>query len=141
MKLVFKVAEKHSEITRVPPAPPKVNKNHVNRNDNHVKNHATSSPISDQSDTNKRPKNKIRMRNLTPQEVSSGNVVGNGNWRQKEPKSYQPGYVEKVNNYIKNSPSIGGYGGINASSGRIVTNYRLFFILVSCWLMAAVVCY
>ena len=154
MKLVFKVADINSAMTRVPPnSRSKVNKNHHRTsNDNHVNNnHATSSSTSQildhQSDKhNKRPKNSKnnRMRtNLTPQEVSSGNFGNNngGNsWRssQKEPKSYQPGYVEKVNNYIKNSPSIGGYGGINASSGRIVTNYRLFFILV---LMMAVVCF
>ena len=156
MKLVFKVADINSAMTRVPPkSRSKVNKNHHRTsNDNHVNNnnnHATSSSPSQildhQSDKhNKRPKNSKNSRmhtNLTPQEVSYGNFGNNngGNsWRssQKEPKSYQPGYVEKVNNYIKNSPSIGGYGGINASSGRIVTNYRLFFILV---LMMAVVCF
>ena len=156
MKLVFKVADINSAMTRVPPkSRSKVNKNHHRTsNDNHVNNnnnHATSSSPSQildhQSDKhNKRPKNSKNSgmhTNLTPQEVSYGNFGNNngGNsWRssQKEPKSYQPGYVEKVNNYIKNSPSIGGYGGINASSGRIVTNYRLFFILV---LMMAVVCF
>ena len=131
MKLVFKVADINSNaIGNPPPQRSKVNnKNHHNRNDNHVNNHATSSPlpslVNDNlqlSDNKKRPKNKDRI----------------ASWRQKEPNSYQPGYVEKVNNYIKNSPSIGGYGGINASSGRIVTNYRLFFILV---LIMAVVCF
>ena len=143
MKLVFKVSN-GKIVTRAPATPAIHTALAVDNHVTPVTSDYASSAVDDYSDLQdkkerrrrQRKKNKERQRNnklwanLTPpqgSELASGDY-DNAKWRQKE-----PGYVEKVNNLMKQEASI---GGINAGARPgILSGIQILLLILFGWVV------
>ena len=143
MKLVFKVADASkstpavatvthapavrsndldNQVTPVTPPPSSVHANGDDLSDDH-RSHKKERRRRRKKQKEQRQRNKIVNHMAPPQgsELSSGDYDNAKTWRQKE-----PGYVEKVNNLMKQEASIGGISHVNAANvGPLVTSFWL----------------